>query len=82
MTGFFWTASLKVPKVFLRVPKVPVVLPGDVAGVAVVLTPRVHQHQLPGPHGGRGGDVVDNLQLPAFSDEGHLCEETKVVGKS
>ena len=35
---------------------------GDVAGVAVILAPRVHQHQLPGPQGGRGGDVVDNLQ--------------------
>ena len=55
---------------------------GDVAGVAVILAPRVHKHQLPGPQGGRGGDVVDNLQLPAFSDEGHLCEDTKVVGKS
>ena len=48
--------------------------PGDVTGVAVILAPSVHQHQLPGPHGGRGGDVVDNLQLTAFSDEEHLSE--------
>ena len=56
--------------------------PGDVTGVAVILAPSVHQHQLPGPHGGRGGDVVDNLQLTAFSDGEHLCEDTEVVGKS
>ena len=36
--------------------------PSDVAAVAVILAPRIHQHQLPRPHGGCGGDVVNNLQ--------------------
>ena len=36
--------------------------PRDVAAVAVVLAPRVHQHKVALGHRPRGGDIVDNLQ--------------------